>query len=179
VRLNVGGEYATDWPAIARSVKEDAGWRCVRCKHPFDPTTSRVRPCDDGCDATRGRLIRPENVGLISLSIQLPMPYSSHPQPHAPSVPGLSFTVHHFDGRKDNNAWWNLMALCNSCHLTIQGRVIPERPWLFEHSAWMVHYVCGFYAYYYGQQQITRVEAIEEPDRWLALGQPWRYEVSA
>lgn len=30
------GEYPPDWQQIARSVKEAAGWRCVRCGHPHD-----------------------------------------------------------------------------------------------------------------------------------------------
>jgi len=83
-------------------------------------------------------------------------------------------TVHHLDGDKANNPWWNLLALCQSCHLTIQGRVIPERPWILEHSAWFVPYVCGFYASYYGGQDITREEAEATPEWWLAMGQPWR-----
>ena len=27
------GDYPHDWPAIARRVKEEAGWKCVRCGH--------------------------------------------------------------------------------------------------------------------------------------------------
>jgi hypothetical protein len=83
-------------------------------------------------------------------------------------------TVHHLDGDKANVAWWNLLALCQVCHLTIQARVIPERPWLSSTRRWFLPYVCGFYASYYGGVQITRGEAEAEPARWLALGQPWR-----
>lgn len=28
--------YPSDWPEIARAVKEAAGWACVRCGHPHD-----------------------------------------------------------------------------------------------------------------------------------------------
>lgn len=83
-------------------------------------------------------------------------------------------TVHHLTGKKDQNVWWNLLALCQVCHLQVQGRVIPERPWLFDHSPWFVPYVCGFYAWYYGGLEITREQALSETDRWLLLGQPWR-----
>jgi hypothetical protein len=83
-------------------------------------------------------------------------------------------TVHHLDNDKSNNRWWNLLALCQSCHLTIQGRVIVERAWLFDHSPWFIPYVCGFYASYYGGVDITREEAVADPERWLVLGQPWR-----
>lgn len=85
-------------------------------------------------------------------------------------------TVHHLNGDKSDNRWWNTLALCQSCHLTIQGRVIPERPWLFSHTKWFVPYVCGFYASYYGGTAITREQADADPDRWLAMGQPWLYE---
>ena len=121
------GEYTADWKDVATRVKEEAGWRCVRCQHPHDYASWHV------------------------------------------------LTVHHLDGDKGNNAWWNVLPLCQRCHLSIQGRVAPERPWLFAHTPWFVPYVCGFYAHYYGGLQITRAEADADPDRWLRLGQPWLY----
>jgi len=52
-------------------------------------------------------------------------------------------TVHHLDGNKANCADWNLAALCQRCHLKIQGRVkmdqgffealIPVSPWFRPH----------------------------------------------
>ncbi len=36
------GEYPRDWPAVAKQVKELAGWCCVRCGHPHDRTTGHV-----------------------------------------------------------------------------------------------------------------------------------------
>ena len=78
-------------------------------------------------------------------------------------------TVHHLDGDKSNCRWWNLLALCQACHLSVQSRVLPERPWLFAHSAWFRPYVAGFYASYYGGREITRAEAEADLDRWLAL----------
>lgn len=35
-------DYPSDWPAIARRVKDEAGWCCVRCGHPHDVTTGHV-----------------------------------------------------------------------------------------------------------------------------------------
>lgn len=32
-----GATYPEDWKTLARQVKDDAGWRCVRCKVPHDP----------------------------------------------------------------------------------------------------------------------------------------------
>ena len=87
-------------------------------------------------------------------------------------------TVHHLDGQKDNDHWWNLLALCQSCHLTVQGTVIPERPYLFEHSAWFKPYVAGFYAWQHGRE-LSRAEIEATLDHWLLLGQPWLAEPAA
>ena len=32
------GEYPPEWPAVARLVKELAGWKCERCRHPHGPS---------------------------------------------------------------------------------------------------------------------------------------------
>ena len=87
-------------------------------------------------------------------------------------------TVHHLDGDKGNVHWWNLLALCQACHLSVQARVIPERPWLFDHTPWFVPYVCGFYAAHYAGIDITRTVAERHAGLWLAIGQPWRAEMS-
>ena len=34
--------YPADWPDIATRIKEEAGWRCVRCGHPHDPSSGHV-----------------------------------------------------------------------------------------------------------------------------------------
>lgn len=41
--------------------------------------------------------------------------------------------------------WWNLAALCQKCHLKVQGRVRMAQFWMFEHSPWMLPHVQGFY----------------------------------
>ena len=63
--------------------------------------------------------------------------------PHEPKA-GYTLTCHHLDGDKSNNAWWNVAALCQRCHLTIQAKVIMERPWMFEHSSWFRLFVAGY-----------------------------------
>jgi len=42
--------------------------------------------------------------------------------PHDPAN-GYCLTVHHLDMNKANCADWNLAALCQRCHLSVQGRV--------------------------------------------------------
>lgn len=77
----------------------------------------------------------------------------------SPSVPGKILTTHHFDGDKANDEWWNLLPLCQVCHLQFQGRVDPETPWFLPHSEWLKPYVAGFYAWKYEGRRITRKEA--------------------
>lgn len=95
-------DYPPEWPEIAKRVKEEAGWKCVRCGHAHDPAS------------------------------------------------GHTLTVHHLDMSPKNVAWYNLPALCQRCHLTIQAKVIMSRPWLFEHTPWMKPYAAGFYAHING-----------------------------
>ena len=64
----------------------------------------------------------------------------------APNQPGQVLTVHHIDNNKGNCAWWNLAALCQQCHLQIQGKVRIAQPYLFEHSTWFKPFVAGYYA---------------------------------
>lgn len=69
--------------------------------------------------------------------------------PHDPPA-GFTLTVHHADLNPANCRWWNLLALCQRCHLRIQSKVVLERPWIFEHSEWFVPYVAGYYAHVLG-----------------------------
>lgn len=63
---------------------------------------------------------------------------------------GHVLTVHHLDLDPSNNEWWNLVALCQKCHLSIQGKVVMERYWMFDHSEWFRPYVAGYYAHLNG-----------------------------
>lgn len=155
MRLAVCGRYPDGWPAIAARVKDAASWRCIRCNHPHDP--QGVIPCDALCTHPNGAQLR--------AATGLPL--------------RRSLTVHHLTGDKSDSRWWNLLALCQACHLSVQARVIPERPWLWEHTAWFRPYVAGFYAWYYGGLDITRQEAERHAERYLTLGQPWRGGVTA
>ena len=148
-RLPISGAYAPDWGAISMLTRDEAGWRCVRCHHHFDRETGRPLACDAECDRRRCRALLIARRG------------GTH-----------NYGVHHLDGDKANNAWWNRLAVCNSCHLYIQASVIPERLFMFHHSDWFIPYVCGYYAHAAGLS-ITREQALEDPARFLALGQPW------
>jgi hypothetical protein len=36
-RKSRGGDYPPNWRAIANEIKNEAGWRCVRCGHDHNP----------------------------------------------------------------------------------------------------------------------------------------------
>lgn len=164
MRLTISGEYPANWQAIAHDVRSAAGHRCVRCRHPFDAVGTPLS-CDRVCDPKRGRTEYPLYARVPEASVG--------DGPHAWNVPGLNFGVHHFDGDKSNCRWWNLMPLCNSCHLSIQARVIPERQWLFDHSDWMKPYVGGFYAFWFAGRDEPRERVVALQRFFLAVGQPW------
>jgi hypothetical protein len=153
-------DYPANWREISIATKEAAGHRCVRCHHPFTPTGSAML-CDVRCDDQRGFHLRRGRATPL----------------HMVRLAGINYGVHHLDGDKSNCAWWNLLALCNSCHLTVQSRVIVDRPWILDHSDWFRPYVAGFYAHYYGELAISREEAVADIDRFLSMGQPHLHEV--
>lgn len=98
---------------------------------------------------------------------------------HAPHDPasGHTLTVHHLDLDPANNAWWNTIALCQRCHLSVQNRVDLRRPWLFDHTPWFQPYVAGWYAVRYLGLQLSRPEVEARREELLALERaavlPW------
>lgn len=46
------GEYPAEWVELAQAVKQEAGWRCVRCGHPH------TSPCDELCTHPPGTKLR-------------------------------------------------------------------------------------------------------------------------
>lgn len=146
-------------PGLKHLVREQVGHRCVRCGHPYRNGAhgnGEWSPCDERC--THDGPTR----AVISI--------------HGAREPGLIeaqwriLTVHHLDGDKANCRWWNLAALCQRCHLTIQGRVVMARVWPWEHSEWFRPYVAGYYASVYLGEELTRAEVEERLDELLALG---------
>ena len=59
---------------------------------------------------------------------------------------GYALTIHHLDNDKSNCAQWNLVALCQRCHLHIQGKVEIRQQYAFEHSEWMKPHIVGMEA---------------------------------
>lgn len=159
-------------PPIKDLVREIAGHRCERCGHPYlvgqsDPRWSR---CDAECSHDGPwRMAAPDGV----LSTQVP-------ETDADSAALLAagwrieaawrvLTVHHLNGVKYDCRWWNLAALCQRCHLSIQGRVRMEQVYPHEHTAWFKPHAAGYYASVYLNEDLTREETLERLDDLLAL----------
>lgn len=82
-----------------------------------------------------------------------------------PNQKGHVLTVHHLDMNPANCEWWNLVALCQQCHLKIQAKVVIERVWMFDHSEWFKPYVAGYTAHRLGwatdkQQVMDNLETL-------------------
>lgn len=152
-------EYPANWQEISQIAKSIAEYRCVRCGHSFSRRGVPL-PCDDRCDQTRGIHLKPVERNLAGFDMRLL---------------GLNYGVHHLDGDKGNCLWWNLLPMCNSCHLKFQARVIPEQEYLHEHSPWFRVYVAGYYAAQRGLI-LARPQVEADVERFLAMGQPHLYE---
>lgn len=78
-------------------------------------------------------------------------------------------TVHHLTGDKADCRWWNLAALCQRCHLAIQGKVVMPAIWAWEHSEWFKPHAAGWYGWAYLGQDLTREETMQRMDELLLL----------
>lgn len=146
--------YPEAWHATLKHlVRELAGHRCVRCLHPYkngEHGNGEWTLCDEQC-RHRGGTYKTDDEGRTWAAWRI-------------------LTVHHLDGYKLNCRWWNLAALCQRCHLTIQGRVKLHRPWLLDHSEWFRPYVAGYYAWSRLGEDLTREQTMERLDELLAMG---------
>lgn len=88
---------------------------------------------------------------------------------HDPKA-GYTLTVHHADICPANCAWWNLLCLCQRCHLQIQAKVVLERAWLLPHSEWFRPYVAGYYAHVNGLPD-DEAYVLAHMDELIAVGQ--------
>jgi hypothetical protein len=167
-------------------VREQVGHRCERCQHPYPPGIALAHPkgewtpCDTYC--THGGPVRvresardeewrvyPDLRGLRA---------GDGIMDEGPNGPVARWevealyrilTTHHLNGVKWDCRWWNLAALCQRCHLTIQGRVVMERVYPLEHTEWFKPHAAGYYASAYLGLDLDRDEVLERLDELLAL----------
>jgi hypothetical protein len=170
--------YPAEWnDTIKHAVRAAAGHRCVRGKHPYrngEHGNGEWSECDVQClhgPPLRSRVDDPDMPGVYPDLDRLDEPVGLLVAlVHAPiEARWRILTVHHLDGNKANCRWWNLVALCQRCHLTIQGRVRMERFWPWEHTDWFKPYVAGFYAFSYLGEDLTREQVAERLEELLAL----------
>jgi len=159
-----------DGQGVKDLVRAQAGHRCVRCQHPYAKGAGEWSQCDERC--THGapyRLLVPGQ-GTMTVDVDEPETpvtrWLSHGMVHAR---WRILTVHHLNGVKADLRWWNLAALCQRCHLQIQGRVVMERVYMFEHSDWFKPYAAGWYAAAYIGEDLTREQVTARLDELLAL----------
>lgn len=159
--------YCREWHStIKHLVREQAGHRCIRCLHPYrcgENGNGEWTRCDEQC----------RHKGPMRFTDGVPLGENDLPidaGPRGVEARWRILTVHHLDGKKLNCRWWNLCALCQRCHLEIQGRVKLHRPWLFDHSEWFRPYVAGYYAWILLGEELDRDATLARLDELLELG---------
>jgi hypothetical protein len=192
--------------SLKARVRLEAGFRCLRCRHPYLPKAdakmlSAIVPtpelgtidgppkpswrpggwsaCDGRCDHAGPMRVVDER-GVLKVAHENPPPdWHRHILGSSGRRTWSSgwrresewriLTVHHADGDKANVRWWNLLALCQRCHLEVQGKIVMERVWPHPHSPWFRPFVAGYYAWAYLGEELTREQAKARLDELLAL----------
>lgn len=166
--LPITGEYPANWKEISDATCAAAGHRCIRCGHPYrkgEHGKGEWTPCGQFCNhAGPFGLVTDGVVSLIHYDVRF-----AKKECRTVYAQWRILTVHHFDGNKANCEWWNLLPLCQRCHLQIQTRVNPQQPYMFEHSDWLKPYVAGFYAWKYKGLGLTRSQIEFRLEQYLAL----------
>lgn len=163
-------------PSIKDMVREEAQNRCERCWHPYVKGMGEWSPCDERCThggPFRARSAEPgPNAGVL-----FDYPTTASIRELVATMPFIEsiearyriLTVHHLDEDKANCRWWNLVALCQRCHLSMQKRVVMDRPYHYEHSEWFQPYAAGFYAFKYLGEDLSREEVMARLPELLKL----------
>ncbi len=156
-------DYSADWNAIAAAVKAHHGNRCERCGHPNEKPWKgrhfpiRALPLDHESmqlpEAERadlgycGQCRTVYDITIVDVDAPCyygePAPCDDRCTHRTNDKKQRVLTVDHLDGDKANNDGWNLAALCQSCHLSVQGRVRMEQTYAFRHTEWMRPHVEG------------------------------------
>lgn len=161
--------YPEEWHrTIKFAVRERAGHRCVRCKHPYrtgQHGRGEWSPCDELCEHLGP--VRLE--GTLEATLDLQLAGSIVAQGAEVEALWRILTVHHLDAVKLNCRWWNLAALCQRCHLEIQGRVRLHQVYPWPHSEWFRPYAAGYYALVYLGEELTREQTEARLEELLAL----------
>lgn len=168
--------YPAEWHStIKHLVREQAGNRCVRCFHPYrngEHGRGEWTPCDSQCLHRGPYRYRSDDAAEWAVNKTGSVAGAIATGGREIEARWRILTVHHLDGNKLNCRWWNLCALCQRDHLTIQGRVKLHRPYFLEHSEWFKPYVAGYYASTILGEELTREQVMERLDELLSLSLP-------
>jgi len=166
--------------AIKRMIRDRHGNRCLRCKHPYtvgkkyrieivyvDGEQQQIlwSPCDTSCTHT----------GEVSIEGEAHVMTTPEDIAHwiengyLVEAAYRILTVHHLNEDKADCRWWNLVSLCQRCHLRVQRKVLMERVWPWEHSDWFKPFVAGYYAWTYLREDLSPEEVVPRMDDLLAL----------
>lgn len=161
-------------PGIKHRVREAAGYRCVRCHHPYAKGDGPLSRCDWMCSHPGPVEVR-DRFGDLRINGEQEIDAD---QLRLLIASGLEvyalwrvLTVHHLTMDKRDCRWWNLAALDQRCHLRIQTTVQMGRVYPFEHSEWFKPYAAGWYAWTYLGEELSRGEVEERLPELLALEQ--------
>lgn len=159
-------------PGVKHLVREEAGYRCVRCGHPYRPKAGEWSPCDERCSHAGPVRYRPVGMSGWEVVDELLNMTAATRAGIEVEAAWRILTVHHLllgqDAKRDLR-WWNLAALCQRCHLQIQGKVQMERIWPWPHSDWFKPYAAGWYAWAYLGEELSREATMARMDDLLAL----------
>lgn len=156
---------------VKHLIRELNDHRCERCHHPFPPgSPGEWSPCDERCThegPTRWMTTEgwEEFVGGSPADVFATAGYVGAPI----EAQWRILTVHHLNGIKHDLRWWNLAALCQRCHLSVQGRVLMERVHPWDHSEWFKPHAAGWYAYAYLGVDLGRADTLARLDELLNL----------
>lgn len=160
-----------DGTGVKHLIRELNGYRCERCHHPFTPgSPGEWSPCDGRCTHHGPtRMLTTEGwEPLVGITPGLVI--STKGFVGAPiEAQWRILTVHHLNGVKHDLRWWNLAALCQRCHLEIQGKVRMERSYLGTHTDWFKPHAAGWYAWSFRGLELGRDETIARLEELLDL----------
>lgn len=171
-------------PGVKHLVREQAGHRCVRCGHPYrngEHGNGEWSACDERCTHEGPFRIRFYSGGDHREPDALDLDWHDTtgrfaPDPSVVEARWRILTVHHLTGcwgrekeAKRDLRWWNLVAVCQRCHLTLQRKVDMHRVYPWPHSDWFKPYAAGWYAWAYLGENLSRPDVEARLDELLAL----------
>jgi len=135
-------EYAPNWKALSKQVREEANQQCEWCAAPNGQWIKRLTKPDQYRQISVNGIIKQVpykdfEVAFSFLLLDSPRIAAAHEKEiRSLGLTKIILTVAHLDRDKNNNARSNLAALCQRCHLG-HDRVaqhIPNRKYGRRHK---------------------------------------------